>query len=144
MSVAVVVYVLTFLGGVVVALTRLRLGGSQEGGGARRVDVGPIWLLAHTVLGALALLVWLVFLLGPEDSLPGDPLVGIVALGLWWGTAIAGLMILVRWLPSKGRHAVLTSAEDSWSSGPGLSLLAHLGLVVGVAVFTWAYWTAAV
>lgn len=142
MSVSVVVYVLTFLGAVVVALTRLRLGRSEEGG-ARRVDVGPTWLLAHTVLGSLAVLVWLVFLVGPEDSLPGDPLVGIVALGLWWGTAIAGLMILVRWLPSKGRHAVEVP-EDSWSSGPGLSLLAHLGMVVGVAVFTWAYWTAAV
>jgi hypothetical protein len=141
-SVSVVVYVLTFLGAVVVALTRLRLGRSEEGG-ARRVDVGPTWLMAHTVLGALAVLVWLVFLVGPEDSLPGDPLVGIVALGLWWGTAIAGLMILVRWLPSKGRHAVEVP-EDSWSSGPGLSLLAHLGMVVGVAVFTWAYWTAAV
>jgi len=141
-SVSVVVYVLTFLGAVVVALTRLRLGRSEEGG-ARRVDVGPTWLLAHTVLGSLAVLVWLVFLVGPEDSLPGDPLVGIVALGLWWGTAIAGLMILVRWLPSKGRHAVEVP-EDSWSSGPGLSLLAHLGMVVGVAVFTWAYWTAAV
>lgn len=142
MSVSVVVYVLTFLGAVVVALTRLRLGRSEEGG-ARRVDVGPTWLLAHTVLGSLAVLVWLVFLIGPEDSLPGDPLVGIVALGLWWSTAIAGLMILVRWLPSKGRHAVEVP-EDSWSSGPGLSLLAHLGTVVGVAVFTWAYWTAAV
>ncbi|GAB2618898.1 hypothetical protein GCM10027270_01790 [Nocardioides ginkgobilobae] len=142
MSVSVVVYVLTFLGAVVVALTRLRLGRSEEGG-ARRVDVGPTWLLAHTVLGSLAVLVWLVFLIGPEDSVPGDPLVGIVALGLWWATAIAGLMILVRWLPSKGRHAVEVP-EDSWSSGPGLSLLAHLGMVVGVAVFTWAYWTAAV
>lgn len=142
MSVSVVVYVLTFLGAVVVALTRLRLGRSEEGG-ARRVDVGPTWLLAHTVLGSLAVLVWLVFLVASEDSLPGDPLVGIVALGLWWATAIAGLMILVRWLPSKGRHAVEVP-EDSWSSGPGLSLLAHLGVVVGVAVFTWAYWTAAV
>lgn len=142
MSVSVVVYVLTFLGAVVVALTRLRLGRSEEGG-ARRVDVGPTWLLAHTVLGSLAVLVWLVFLIAPEDSVPGDPLVGIVALGLWWATAIAGLMILVRWLPSKGRHAVEVP-EDSWSSGPGLSLLAHLGMVVGVAVFTWAYWTAAV
>lgn len=142
MSVSVVVYVLTFLGAVVVALTRLRLGRSEEGG-ARRVDVGPTWLLVHTVLGSLAVLVWLVFLVAPEDSVPGDPLVGIVALGLWWATAIAGLMILVRWLPSKGRHAVEVP-EDSWSSGPGLSLLAHLGMVVGVAVFTWAYWTAAV
>lgn len=142
MSVAVVVYVLTGLGAVVVALTRLRLGGSHQGG-ARRVDVGSTWLLLHTVLGALALVVWLVFLIAPEESVPGDPLVGIVALGLWWAVAVAGLMILVRWLPSKGRHAV-AAAEDEWSSGPGLSLLAHLGMVVGVGVFTWAYLTGAV
>ena len=140
MSVAVVVYVLTALAAVVVALTRLRLG---RGAGAARVDVGSAWLMAHTVLGALALVVWLVFLVSPEDAPSGDPLVGVVALGLWWAVAIAGLMILVRWLPSKGRHAV-AAAEDTWSSGPGLSLLAHLGMVVGVAVFTWAYWTAAV
>ncbi|MCK5927808.1 MAG: hypothetical protein KAG80_06380, partial [Nocardioides sp.] len=74
MSVAVVVYVLTGLAAVVVVLTRLRLGG---GGGATRVDVGSAWLMAHTVLGALALVVWLVFLVSPEDTPSGDPLVGV-------------------------------------------------------------------
>lgn len=141
MSVAYVVYVLTFLGGVVVALTRLRLGGSHEG--AKRVDVGTVWLAIHTTAGALALVVWIVFLAFPEDSPLGDPLVGIIALGLWYVVALSGLSFLVRWLPSKGRHAVAAS-EDEWSEGPGLSLLAHLGMVVGVAVFTWAYLTQAV
>lgn len=137
----VVVYVLTALAGVVVVLTRLRLGGGPRGAG--RVDVGSTWLLAHTVLGALALLAWLVFLLAPAHTPAGGGVVGIVALGLWWAVALVGLMILARWLPSRGRHAQ-DAAEDSWSSGPGLSLLAHLGMVGGVAVFTWAYWTAAV
>jgi hypothetical protein len=140
-SPAIVVYVLTGLAGVVVALTRLRLGRGPRGAG--RLDVGGTWLLAHTVLGALALVVWLVFLIAPEDTAAGGGLVGIIALGLWWAVAVVGLMILVRWLPSHGRHAQ-SAAEDSWSSGPGLSLLAHLGMVVGVGVFTWAYWTAAV
>lgn len=141
MSVALVVYILTFLGAVVVALTRVRLGGS--GGGASRVDVGQVWLNIHTVSGALALVVWVVFLAFPEDTPPGDPLVGIVALGLWYVVALSGLSFLVRWLPSKGRHSV-EATEDEWSEGPGLSLLAHLGMVVGVGVFTWAYWTAAI
>ena len=141
MSVAVVVYVLTFLAGVVVALTRLRLGGERQG--ARRVDVGRVWLDIHTASGVLALVVWIVFLALPEDSALGDPLVGIIALGLWYVVALTGLSFLVRWLPSKGRHAVPAS-EDEWSEGPGLSLLAHLGMVVGVAVFTWAYLTQAV
>lgn len=141
MSVAVVVYVLTFLAGVVIALTRLRLGGSHEG--AQRVDVGKVWLGVHTVTGALALVLWVAFLAFPEDTPPGDPLTGIVALGLWYVVALSGLSFLVRWLPSQGRHSVAAS-EDGWSEGPGLSLLAHLGMLVGVGVFTWAYWTAAI
>ena len=36
------------------------------------------------------------------------------------------------------------ASGDGWSDGPGLSLLAHLGMVVGVLVFTYAYLTAAV
>jgi hypothetical protein len=82
-------------------------------------------------------------LLFPEDSFIGGPLIGIAAVAFWWLTAICGLLILARWLPAKGRH-VPEVAGDSWSDGPGLSLLAHLGMVVGVLVFTYAYLTAAV
>ena len=66
-----------------------------------------------------------------------------LAIASWWVTAICGLLILARWLPAKGRH-VPEAAGDGWSDGPGLSLLAHLGMVVGVLVFTYAYLTAAV
>jgi hypothetical protein len=82
-------------------------------------------------------------LLFPEDTVAGGPLVGIAAVAFWWLTAICGLLILARWLPAKGRH-VPEAAGDGWSDGPGLSLLAHLGMVVGVLVFTYAYLTAAV
>ena len=85
-----------------------------------------------------ALVVWLVFLVSPEDSPTGGAAVGIVGLGLWWVTTLVGLMILVRWLPSRGRHAT-EARQDSWSDGPGLSVLAHVGLLVGVLVFTWYY-----
>lgn len=135
-----VVYVLTALAAVVVVLTRVRLG---EGRGAGHVSIGGGLLGAHTVVGVLALLAWLVYLLAPGDSAAGDPLVGIVALALWWVLALLGLLILSRWLPSGGRHSSASSA-DSWSEGPGLSVLAHVGMVVGVLVFTWAYLNAAV
>ena len=46
-------------------------------------------------------------------------------------TAVAGLLILVRWLPSRGKHAA-EAREDTWSEGPGLSILAHVGMLVGV------------
>jgi hypothetical protein len=137
----VIVYVLTALAAVVIVLTRLRLGRST---GARRVDVGS-WLLGiHTVAGVLALITWLIYLIGDEALGEGaSSIVGIVALGLWWVVVGAGLLILVRWLPSHGRHAA-AGTEDTWSEGPALSFLAHGGMLVGVLVFTWAYLVAAV
>lgn len=141
MSTEVVIYILTGLAGVVVVLTRLRLGRQEGGAGQYRVS-NPI-LNVHTVAGVLALVLWVVFLVFPEDSSAGDPVVGIVALALWWIVVVAGLLVLLRWLPSRGRHAG-DATEDTWSEGPGLSVLAHVGMLVGVLVFTWGYLTSAV
>jgi hypothetical protein len=135
-SIEVIVYVLTALAAVVVVLTRLRLG--KQEGGAGRVNVGSTLLTVHTGAGALALVVWVVYLVSPESSVAGGPVVGIVALALWWVVTFAGLLILVRWLPSRGRHATV-AREDTWSDGPGLSVLAHVGMLVGVLVFSYAY-----
>lgn len=141
MSISVAVWLLTALGVVAVVLTRLRLVGEDSASGQYRV--GARLLLVHTVAGSLALLVWVVFLLAPDDSALGGPVTGIVALGLWWTVTLAGLLILMRWMPARGRHAA-DVATDSWGSGPGLSVLAHVGMLAGVAFFTWAYLTSAV
>lgn len=137
MSTELIVYVLTALAAVVVVLTRLRLGG--EDGGAGRADVGRMTLTVHTAAGVLALVAWCVFLFG-GDRLSDDTAaqLGIVALTLWWVVVVAGLLILVRWLPTHGKHAA-SGHEDTWSEGPGLSVLAHVGMLVGVCVFTYAY-----
>jgi hypothetical protein len=140
-SIQVIVYVLTALAAVVVVLTRLRL--AQDGGGAGRSQVGDGLLLTHTVAGGLALLLWVVYLLASDTSFLGGELMGIVALAFWWVVTVCGLLILVRWLPSRGKHAS-DGSEDTWSEGPGLSVLAHVGMLVGVIVFTYAYLTAAV
>lgn len=140
MSLPVIVYVLTALAAVVVVLTRLRMRGGQ---GAGRAHVGQRLLDVHTGAGVLALVVWTVFLLAPESSAAGSSTVGIVGLGLWWVVTVAGLLVLVRWLPSRGRHAS-EARQDTWSEGPGLSVLAHVGMLVGVLVFTVAYLTSAV
>ncbi|MDZ5660353.1 hypothetical protein SFC79_01140 [Nocardioides sp. S-58] len=140
MSFPIVVWILTALAAVVVVLTRLRLSRGDAAGQFSLHDRLP---LAHFVTGMLALVLWLGVLVFPEDSVVGGPLVGILAVALWWLTAILGLLVLARWLPSRGRH-VPEASGDSWSDGPGLSLLAHLGMVVGVLVFTYAYLTAAV
>ncbi len=136
MSTSVIVYALTALAAVVVVLTRLRLG--RGSGGAGRLSTGHGLLNLHTGAGVLALVTWVVFLVAPEDSALGSPTLGIVALALWWVVAVTGLLILVRWLPSRGKHASVGS-EDSWSDGPrpldprprrhaGRRLRLHLGL----------------
>jgi len=139
-STDVIVYVLTGLALVVVVLTRLRMG---KGQGAGRAYVGTLLLNFHTVSGLLALITWVPFLVAAEDSTFGDPLVGIIALGFWWIVTVCGLLMLMRWLPSRGRHAS-EGFQDSWSEGPGLSILAHVGMLVGVCIFTFAYLTSAV
>ena len=136
MSIEVIVYILTALAAVVVVLTRLRLG--KEEGGAGRVSVGATLLNLHTVVGVLALIVWVIYLFAAEDTPLGGELAGIIGVALWWVVTIVGLLILVRWVPSRGRHAT-SAQEDSWSEGPGLSVLAHVGMLVGVLVFTYAY-----
>jgi hypothetical protein len=138
-SLPVIIYVLTALAAVVVVLTRVRL---RHGQGAARFHVGTRLLDLHTVSGVLALVIWTVFLALPDNSSARSS-IGIIGLGLFWIVTVAGLLILVRWLPSHGRHAS-EATQDRWSDGPGLSVLAHVGMLVGVVVFTYAYLTNAV
>ncbi len=140
MSFPIVVYLLTALAAVAIVLTRLRLSGDEAAG---RFSISRRVPAAHFVAGTIALVLWVGVLVAPEDTLIGGPLVGILAIAFWWITAVCGLLILARWLPARGRH-VPEASGDSWSDGPGLSLLAHLGMVVGVLVFTYAYLAAAV
>ena len=133
MSPELIVYVLTFLSAVVVVLTRVRLS-QQEAAGQHQVGMGTVNL--HTGFGVVGVLAWVFFLLTGHDM----SLVGVVALFFYWLTALVGMMILLRWMPSRGRHAS-DSTDDSWSEGPGLSILAHVGMLVGVLVFTWFYAT---
>ena len=140
MSFPIVVWILTGLAAVAIVLTRLRLRSADAAG---RFSISRRLPVVHFVVGLLALVLWLGVLLAPDDSVLGGPLFGILAIAAWWVTAICGLLLLMRWLPAKGRH-VPEASGDSWSDGPGLSLLAHLGMVVGVLVFTYAYLTAAV
>lgn len=128
-----IVYALTFLSAVVVVLTRVRLS-QDEAAGQHQVGMGTV--NAHSGFGVVALVLWVFFLVTGHDM----SLVGVVALFFYWLTALVGLMILLRWLPSRGKHSS-DSADDSWSEGPGLSILAHVGMLVGVFVFTWFYAT---
>ncbi len=125
--------VLTVLAAVVVVLTRVRL--ANDDGGAGRLSIPPGLLNTHTFAGVPALLLWAGYLFTARGDDSGSALLGWVALLLWWVTVVAGLLILARWLPAKGRHAEGPQA-DTWGEGPGLSVLAHVGLLVGVIIFT--------
>lgn len=122
--------VLTVLAAVVIVLTRVRLAGDQ--GGAGRLSIPPNVLNLHTYAGGLALVTWVAFLVLDIRWL------GAVALVAWWLAVVAGLLILARWMPAKGRHSSGPKA-DTWGEGPGLSVLAHVGLLVGAGVFTVLY-----
>lgn len=141
MSLRDVVYVLTALAAVVVAATRLRLRrGRTLAERTGRSDIARLPVAVHTGCGVLAIATWLVFLIG-DGHLDETVVswVGLVALVLWWLVALAGLLVLVRWLPNRGKHVSAGDRTPSWAVGPGLSLLGHLGMVAGVVVFTYGY-----
>jgi uncharacterized membrane protein len=121
---------LTALAAVVVLLTRSRLVASERQAG---VSEAPHALLhTHTVVGVLAIAGWVVWLTREERT------VGLVALVLWWVLTLVGLLILGRWLPATGRHATPAHGDD-WAHGPGLSILGHIGMLIGVCYFTWFF-----
>lgn len=123
-----ITWVLTVLAAVDVVLTRVRLS-REDGDAAGRISIPKNVLNLHTIAGVPALVLWVAFLI------TGTDLLGTIGLLLWWVTALAGLLVLARWLPAKGKHSS-APATDSWGEGPGLSVLAHVGLVVGVLIWT--------
>lgn len=125
-----IAFVLTALAAIVVVLTRLRFAsGSEEAAG--RLAIPRSVINVHTVFGVLALGLWGTFLVAGTRSL-----IGYAGLLCWWVTAFAGMLVLMRWIPAHGRHAS-GPAADSWGEGPGLSVLGHVGLLIGS--FVWSY-----
>ena len=121
--------ILLVLAVVLVVLTRLRLAKSDDPG-AGRLDIPLALVNAHTAVGTLAILLWGSYLIFNVDWV-----VGFLGLLLWWATTIIGLLILLRWLPAKGRHAS-EGASDQWTEGPWLSMVGHLGALVGAIIWT--------
>lgn len=118
---------LTALAALVVVLTRARMMKEEKVAGMTSVSTRVVNV--HTICGVAAIALWVaMFVLG-------DRTLGAVALPLWWITVVAGLAILVRWLPARGRHSSGPVA-DAWGDGPGLSILAHVGMLVGVVIFS--------
>lgn len=125
------VWVLTALALLVVVLTRLRLSARSDQSGATRVPQDVV--NGHSLVGILAVLVWVGYLRRVGDQL--NNVVGAVSMLLWWIEVVLGLLILARWRGGSGRHAT-DRRGDGWTDGPWLSVLAHVGMLVGVVCFT--------
>jgi hypothetical protein len=135
-SIDVVVYALTGLAALGIAWTAV-FGTSNRGVAMARA---PRRL--HLVAGVLALIGWVLFLFTDSASLPQRELIGIGALFFWWLVVGAGLLLLVQYLPSRGRHAG-SRAKRRFS--PALvGVFMHLMMLVCVGVFTYAYMVSAV
>lgn len=124
------VWMLTGLAAVVILITRTRLHATQQQSGVS--EVPDAVLNVHTVAGVWALAFWVWTLLGA----PGWA--GWTAIALWWVVTVVGLLVLARWLPGKGSHSQ-AATDDNVAQGPGLSILGHVGMLLGVAFFTWAF-----
>ncbi|MET9314177.1 hypothetical protein ABZX12_20405 [Kribbella sp. NPDC003505] len=127
-----VTWFLTALGAVVVLITRVRLGGTVVDGtghGAGRHGYSATLLRMHTLVGVVTLLGWVVALVTGRRG------IALVILAGWWLLTAVGLLLLARWLPSGGKHSE-DAQSDSWGSGAGLSVLGHVGMLLGVCYFT--------
>lgn len=123
-------WMLTALAAVVVLLTRSRLVATERQAGVAESPRAVLHL--HTIFGVLAIAAWVYYL---QDGRRG---VGLAGVALWWVLTVLGLLILGRWLPANGRHAT-PAHDDDWAHGPGLSILGHLGMLLGVCYFTWFF-----
>lgn len=122
------VWLLTGLAAVVVLLTRSRLSNEQNQAGHAMVPHEIV--NAHTLMGIVALGTWIAYLSSPGNIL------GIASLVAWWIEVAIGLLILGRWMSRPSKHAA-DATGDSWGQGPGLSILGHVGMLLGISFFTW-------
>ena len=120
-------WMLTGLAAVLVLLTRVRLSvhGERAAGVA---EVSGVLLTWHTAVGVVALVVWIAALATASTPLA---VIGLIA---WWILTVVGLLLLARWIPSGGRHSD-EKASDEWGEA-GLSILGHIGMLVGALYFT--------
>jgi hypothetical protein len=79
----------------------------------------------HTGFGVVALVLWGLFLLIPNQLGNAAALIGVLGLGAWWVVVGAGLYLF-------------------WMIRSRGSAIAHLGLLLAALTWTWAYSTASI
>lgn len=126
----------TLLVALVVLLTWLRL--RRPGAHA-----GFFVPLLHVTAGLVGLVIWVVFLAMPPSSPFGSSLAGVIGLFFLWLVVVAGIFLMLRWRPSRGKRA-RAIAGAAGRGGAAISILVHIGTLVSVVWLTWAYVTSMV
>lgn len=123
-------WILVALAILVLVLTPLRLRGSRGQDGM--VDFSGWALNLHSITLVIGLGLIVLRLLDIHES-SFATWVAILSLVI---ASLVGLSFLARWRRSGSRHAVAFGG-DSWTSGPWLSMIAHIGLAIGTIAFAW-------
>lgn len=123
-------WILVALAALVLVLTPLRLRASRNQEGM--VDFSDWALNLHSITLVIGLGLIVLRLLDIHESTMATWL-AILALVI---ASLIGLSFLARWRRPRSRHAV-DFAGDSWTRGPWLSQVAHVGLTIGTVLFTW-------
>lgn len=130
---ALLVYVATVLVALVVLLTWLRLR-------RHNAQAGFFVPMLHAVAGLVGLVIWTVFLVMPLGSPLGSSLAGVIGLFFLWLVVVAGIFLMLRWRPSRGKRA-RALRSGGVRGGAAVATLVHLGTLVLVVWLTWAYVT---
>lgn len=130
------IWILTALCAVVVLATPVRLRRESTQGGIR---IGRTVQRVHTVAGLIGVGAWAALVLwGPQVWL-GDALMGVIGLAGLWIASVAGLLIMLRWLPTPGDTHRRSFTE--FVAGPLPSIVGHPAVLAATIYFCWAYVT---
>ena len=115
-AVALVLWVVTALGGALMAGIWIRAGGpAQHRGGNSRIS--PVRLVSHVALAAAGLVLWIVHV-ATDNDVPGWLAFAVLPL-----VALLGLLMFVTWLA--GRGAAVTGEPPAEQRFPAVVVAAH-------------------
>jgi len=108
---ALILWVVTALGGFYLLVTRLRHGGMQQADRPGR-RIRPPLILGHFALAATGLVLWLIYVASDSDALAW------IAFVLLLVVALLGFTMLAAWLAQRGGAAAAETADAAERNFP--------------------------
>jgi flagellar basal body-associated protein FliL len=126
--VALILWILTALGGVYLLATWLQHGGTQQGDRPGR-RIKPPLILSHFALAAAGLVVWIVYVANDSDTLAW---IAFAALAV---VALLGFTMFAAWLAQRGGAAAAETADAAERHFPQAVVGLHGLLAAATLVF---------